>query len=337
MIYQIVIKDNSGNKIGDIQDFDELKWTHVLNREGDCSFTLPLKSENTKIQMMDLRRSNVEIYEDGVIQWGGFIHSISTKITYGDDILTVFCKGYLALLKTRICVSATYTATDAGAIAWGLINTSQSQTYGDMGITSGTIQTSVQRDRTYQYKNIYDALIDLSEVINGYDIMIDTQKRLQIYYPQKGTIKTDTIIFRHGENISTTDYSEDFIDGVNRAIVLGSGFGSAMSTATVDNTTLQSQYYLMEGIVNQKSIEGTTSLQAHGEDEILKKGVARREYIITQIPGTYPTLNDIETGDWIRLSVDYGRVQIEDVVRVKMIEISVEAGVKTVKYTFMYY
>lgn len=340
-LYKLIITDTSGTKLAEVDTYRRLRFQTVLNKEGDASFTVSLNDPKMAISIVNLRKSELKIQRrdsTGSYQtvWAGYIHAISSPISEGDDIMTVYARGYLGLLEKRVIVSRTFTATDAGQIAKTLIQESQALTNGNLGITYGTIEATQTRDRTYQNQYLMQEIMRLSDVLGGFDFQITVGKQF-VVYKQKGGYKFNTVIFRQSYNVASGDYSEDFADGCNRAYVLGAGYGDAMATATVDDTTLQGQYYLMEELLNEKTVSVTSTLQAHGAELILQKGVARREYVIYQIPTTYPTILDVETGDWIRLAINKGRLQIYDVVRIKAIETTVEQDLETNKYTFLYY
>ena len=74
-----------------------------------------------------------------------------------------------------------YASTDAGEIAWDLIDNSQNQTNGDLGITKGIIETTQNRDRTYYNQNIMEAIVNLSNVIGGFDFEFTHNKVFNVY------------------------------------------------------------------------------------------------------------------------------------------------------------
>ena len=97
---------------------------------------------------------------------------------------------------------------DQAAIAWALINHTQTQPNGDLGIESGFSPTGVNRDRDYyEYKreNIGKRLRSFRNIQGGFDwtikVLGDGRKEFQVYYPNRGSFKPDSVI-EWGKNIS---------------------------------------------------------------------------------------------------------------------------------------
>jgi len=208
--------------------------------------------------------------------------------------------------------------------------------YKDFGITIGTIQTSVNRNRTYEYKCLYDAISELADVLYGFDFEVTDNKQFNVYYPSKGTDKSDNIIFEFGTNIDKIDFAQDFTEPANEVLVLGNGSGTAMVTSTVTDTNMRGQYKLRKAINSQKDVDDESYLEAVGQKQLNTYAYVVRQYKVTQKANTSPEYGDLSVGDWIRIRVNHGYLQIEDVVRIKTIQVDVESGKETIKYLFDY-
>ena len=139
-----------------------------------------------------------------------------------DKVRTAWtCLDYRAVLERRILYSdstLTWTATDQGEIAWGLVQQTQARTGGALGIAkgwSGTAPTGVTRDRTYEAgDSIGQRIQELSDVIGGFDwdVLPTSASGLQlaVWCPQRGT---------------------------DRGVVIEQGGLMAAATANVDPTT----------------------------------------------------------------------------------------------------
>lgn len=89
----------------------------------------------------------------------------------GDDVVSVTAVGYRRLVEGRHIISGppTFSATDQGSILWQLVQHTQAQTGGDLGITAGTYTTGVLRDRN-EYKvgdNLGTLMTNMSNVLDG--------------------------------------------------------------------------------------------------------------------------------------------------------------------------
>lgn|GEM_PF-3116117 len=88
----------------------------------------------------------------------------------GDDTVNVTAVGYEALMTARHVQSPlVYAGVDQAQIVWALIQHTQAQAGGDLGITAGTLDGgSILRDRAYLMgENIADILSNLSATFDG--------------------------------------------------------------------------------------------------------------------------------------------------------------------------
>lgn len=332
--YKIVITDLAGTPLGEITDYKSLSFQKVLNREGDCIITAPIKSSSLNGNMLLLGQRDIYIYRNDDIAWGGRLLNKSGRITGGDDLITLASQGFMSLLKKRVTTDF-IDNTDAGEIVWTWIDTSQNLVNGDLGITKGTVVPSKNRQRLTENSSIYEEMIQLTEVKQGIDLEITQTKVYNSYYPQ-GSDKSATVKFQLGKNIETIDWSEDFSDPVNEAIVLGGGYGQSAITETRENTDLQEDYGLFQEVIPYKNVEETTLLQDKGDKEIIRRGLPRKQYTITQTPESEPDWTSLSLGDWVRVDVDYGVVSIHDAVRISTISVSYSNGIEVPSYSFIY-
>ena len=326
--YRVVITDLSNNQLGELIGFKDLTFKKVRNREGDCTVVISVKNESLTSNLIQLGQRDMYIYRNDDIVWGGRLMNYSGMITGGDDVITLVTQGFFALLKKRY-TSLGFTNTDAGNIAWGWINAN------NPGFTLGTIVPSGNHDRNPEYGNIYEEIIQLTEIKNGIDVEVTQTKVFNSYFPQ-GTDKSADVVFSWGKNIDRIEYSNDFSDPVNQAIVLGGGFGDAMIVETRNNTALQADYGLQQETIPYKNVEETALLQAKGDKEIIRRGLPRRNYKIYQTPETDPEWTSLVLGDWVRTDVDYGCISIHDAVRINSIEVTYRDGVEYPAYSFIY-
>lgn len=336
--YQIKITDLDGNEQGEFENFKSLYFDHVLNREGSCKFKVRLSDNKLNTSMIQLGKREVHIYRENTKVWGGNIILLQGALSKNNDDVTIYAKGFFDLFKTRYTGALReFSSTDAGAIAWTLIDESQSLTDGDFSITESDIDTSVDRDRTYQYKNIYDAIIQLSEVKNGFDFEITAAKEFKVHYPHRGDDLSDSQVLEWGKNIEKISRFElDFSEPANQITVLGSGQGEAMNTATRTNTTMRSAYKLRQLIYPYKDVEGISFLEAKGDELLIKKAHVRSEYEVVQKAESYPTYGILQIGDWIRIKVSYNLLELFDVVKIRKQGVYVNGGKEVMVYNFQY-
>lgn len=335
--YKIVVRDNDGTTIGEFDRFNNLKFKHVLNREGDCSFDISLKDEKANSQMIQLGKREVYIYRNDDVVWGGHMFNYDGGLSASGGYITIYAMGFMDLLKKRYTASISeHIDKDPSQIMWDEINTSQSKTNGNFRITQGTLALSYPRRKKYEKKQLYELITDWTNIQDGPEIEITQTKVFNTYWPLKGEDKSDNYVFEWEKDIDKIDFVNDFSNPINSAIVIGGGWGEAMATVTRNDLILQKEYKLREEIIPYKDVEELPLLEGKGDNEILKYGVPRREYRVTISPESDPDPLLLQTGDWVRLKADYGFLNIADVVRVYAIEVNYSGGIELVSLSFFY-
>ena len=127
-------------------------------------------------------------------------------------------------------------------LPWTWVNTFQTRTGGSVyGITQGTTtgspgtrQATVESDT-----GLLDKIIELSESSTGFDWNIGTDRKLNLWYPTRGS--SNGLTFEYGVNVAAYSYTEDAGPGeiVTDLRVIGPP-GTAVGTAT--NATAQATY-----------------------------------------------------------------------------------------------
>ena len=145
---------------------------------------------------------------------------------------------------------------------------SQTQAVGDLGITRGSIQTSKLRDRNYSYKNIGDAIIQLSEVVDGFDFEITHDKKFNVYYPKIGTRRNDITLTYPG-GIRELSFERDASELTNRVIAVGSGSGVDAQRVLAVDTNSQLRFGVRERILQLSDVSVSETLQQHADAEII--------------------------------------------------------------------
>ncbi len=274
----------------------------------------------------------VEIKRNTTIIFKGILTEASIQKFEMDINLTLTFKGWLSYFERRF-ITKSYTGTDAGAIAWDLINTAQAETYGSIGITQGTINATVNRDRTYSNDEITKSLIHLSnsQIINGFEFEITNSKVLTV----KSRLGSDKpyLVFDKG-NIKSwqADYKLSLLL-TNKVKVLGEGIGDAQLTTTRQSTnTYPDKWYLLEDNISFLSVSEEATLQAHGDNYLDLNQDSSITFKITTIPNNIePTEYDV--GDAVMVHIED---IIDDLYRIKSKEINVNNGEEEIKLEFLF-
>lgn len=141
---------------------------------------------------------------------------------------------------------APFPATDQGAIAKSLIDTTN--TDGATGLTTASSYAATKtRDRTYQYQNVGQAVMDLSALLDGFDFdeTWDTATGIALFnmYAQQGSDRSSTVQFNYGPQTlsNVSQVSRTVSPPWNRITVLGA---NGLSSVYNGDGASQAQYGL---------------------------------------------------------------------------------------------
>lgn len=288
-----------------------------LNMMGEASFTYSMEdlfNSATAIgltirSLLGLGRNTLECLRNGIVFFSGQIIYLDQFLDANEAKVEVKALGWLSLLETRfvgVNADLVFTNTDAGSIAWSLINSAQQETNGNMGITQGTIQTSINRTITYQRKSIKEALEELSDVENGFDFEITSSKVFNVYYPRKGSDVSGSVVFMYpGSKIKSIQEMNDASELANSIFAIGSGSGIEELNVQRDDLASQAIFGVRKKIVPVKDLNNATVLADIGDEELNKFSQVNPVYKINIVGGVDDNiLNGFSTGDTIRIKID---------------------------------
>lgn len=315
MAFKVEIRNSDASLRWEIP-FQSFDFAEELNRDKRATVRFNYEdikavADNTATTVRNIligQYREVYILDDTTTIYAGYLAEPTiSKSNSGEITVTVTSKGFFGLLKKRFTDdSEIYSATDLSDIAWDLIDDAQNLTYGDFGITRGADPTTRNADRTYRYDNIAEAIEKMSnlEIDDGFDFAINNSKQFDVYYPEKGTQRTN-IILEEGFNIHQYTIRELFIDSmVNQVHVLGEGFGDDQLIETRDaDNAYKSNFFLLQDKQAEVAIKTSATLQEKGDKVIAQRRQPRT--IISNIAVHYnePTFANYEVGDRIKIKI----------------------------------
>ena len=296
--------------------FVSASYTDELNTGKNATFSLEYKALK---DIADTYNTTVEF-----ILTGGYreiyIEKDSTKIYYGvitdyslmkndTGFLTISISSvdFFVLLGKRFTDDKqVYSSTEASEIAWDLINTSQlSDTYADLGITQGTTITSKDRDRTYRFANIKEAIAKLSNanLNDGFDFDINNLKQFNCYYPSKGSNRAEIVLDE--VNIINWQYRRPaLLSLTNKVYVIGAGFNDDVLFVTRESAnTYKSAFTLLENTLSERDIITSDTLNDKGDKYLLENQSPRPELTI-YIQDNTPDILNYDIGDNLKIKID---------------------------------
>ena len=314
--YRVEIRNGSGQLIADLSGRALRRRIEKRRNRGDniilsydADDILRLaKSINANI-WTDLLAENineVRVIRDDTVIAAGQLSYAYPRIEEGDKrIIDIRTTSWLDLLAKRFTATPyTFSGIDAGTIGWTLINDTQNLTDGNFGITQGVIQTSVNRDRTYEIdKNIYQLLVQLSEVQNGFDFEVTWNKVFNVYYPRIGSRRTD-ITFTYPGNIRSIGFERDGMQMANQIIGRGQGTGADVLKSAATDTVLRGIYKLRQDIVDWPDVVLLQTLTEHANGELTD----RKRFLdipdLTLDGTSNPVYGTYQIGDEVQIRVE---------------------------------
>ncbi len=271
-------------------------------------------------------QNEIRLLRNGVVQSAGQLVDVRFEIIERKRTVQIFAVGWFDLLASRITAQLRqFNSTDAGQIAWELIDDSQSLPNGDFGITQGTIQASVDRDRTYEFKEIAEAILQLSEVNNGFDFEITWDKKFNVYYPKIGQSRPD-LVLAHPGNIRAIDFTRRGVDISNKVIARGAGTGGNSIFFTASDTPSQERFRLREQLLDLNDISLLTTLEEHAAAELSLKKNFMDVPTLELEPDAMPEFGTYGLGDLLPLEItDSFFSGLNDTYRIEKITIGIDA------------
>lgn len=275
--WSLEVYDGSGNRIADItRHCTGRGLVQSRNRSDIISFScdideikrLAISIGSNVFDIFAVNENEVRLKRNNVVVSAGQIVQATSTINTDQRTILINALGWFDLLGTRYTDQlVAFSQVDQGDIAWQLIDATQQRDNGDFGITQGNIQTSILRDRTYNFKNIKNAITELSEVQGGFDFEITWDKVFNVYYPGIGT-QRDDIAFTYPGNIATLSFDRIGLEMANEVISLGAGSGGDALFAIDDDTTSQAQYGLRQSSIQASDVIEYDNLLTKAQAEI---------------------------------------------------------------------
>lgn len=325
--YEFIVKDKQGNALATLDTARNRKFNLYLNKSGDAQFDISLSDPKITQDMLLLGDKELYIYRKGILLWGGELTTSDIKVDDATETATITAKGFLDLLSKKLVGTAasprTFTATDAGTIVSTLLSEVQTGTNASLGIATGIIQTSVNRTVSYSYQDLQQIIQNLSSdnIDEGFDFDVDAQKKLSIWYPARGRVRSD-ITFEYGRNLFSFEEQADASGMVNEVIVLGAGSGGSMVTQTVDQATEQATYKIRQTTLSKKDTSDTGILSASGQAQLTLLDTPQKQLTIGVEGNIDPIIGSYNCGDSVHVVIKKGWYSLDSYFRIYQISVT---------------
>jgi hypothetical protein len=310
-LYEVELWSRLGVLVADISIYvKSMNFSMERNQAEDLTLELDLNAFEYfadsigvfPTSMLGAYSTDVKIKRRGQYLFGTHVGNIETSMGETEQTITVKCFGYFNLLIDRY-VTKNYVQEYETDIAWDLINETQSQTNGDMGITQGPNQVQlVLRDRNYERQMVKDGIFNLTNLATGnFDFEITVDKEFNTY-EMIGSDRPE-LEFIYPGNIVSVRVPRSGTSISNKIIGLGAGFGNDQLQSTQSDNDSQLNHGVHEKIMIWNSIINQEPL----DENVLGQLNIRKS--ILEIPqmtvyGSDFDLNEYGIGDRVTVRIE---------------------------------
>lgn len=324
-----VLADKNGNGLLDLSDSYGRSFGKTRNRTSEAVFALSLKDEAAHAMSDQLKNHGVpqlRIYHSaepftvskpGQLVFSGYwMDHRGHANPRGSSVEVAFRDPFARLEYRYTDLLVRYDQVDAGGIAWAMIDAANLD--GDTGIDQGVIAATKTRDRTYESKQLAEGIVQLTEVIDGFDFNLSpldaslTRGKLAAFnvYQNQGEVQDD-VRFEYGEGTldNIRDFSFTTPRPVTKSLVLGeNGLSSVRSSET-------SKYGIWQVSESAVDVNQQSTLDDKAVD-LLRPSVDPVFYINADAKIAPRPIQDFDIGDTVRVGIDYGSISEDMTLRV---------------------
>jgi hypothetical protein len=269
--------------------------------------------------------TDVRVKRNGSYLFGTQVVDINYTFNEGGASMVVRATGFLDLFAARV-ITKNYSAEEATQIARDMLDETQA-VYGDYGVINGPEQydTGVDRDRNYIDQNIKDALLNLTDLIDGNFDFAFTYDRKFNTYEMQGTYRPN-LKLTYPYNIKSISTPKTALNLYNYTIGLGSGFGEETVRSEVSDVDSRLNYGTRMRVVTFNSVEDQTVLDQNTAAENAKT----KDLLVLPkltVTGDFLDLNTVWVGDRIPVEIQgHPSLPLNDIYRIEQIAVTLDSN-----------
>lgn len=329
-LYHIDVENERFVFVRTLNNYVGLTYNKIRNGVGYGSFQINVNDWDLKLSYFDPFRSVAVVRDNDTVVWAGVVIYWRGSYKDIDGYITVEMREYLYQLSGRFTDAVKqFISTDAGDIAWNTINDVQGRTNGWLGINKGTIETTQDRDRTYEYKNVLDLIVDMSNVVNGFDFdldtVVDSDNRLTGFnfnvYKNKGRALSDKLLGERGVQVYEI---ATYGNIVNHVTMLGAGTGDNVMTYSTSDDTSMKGYTRREGVEKRADVSVLSTLESLGGEELRRGKSINYVVRLGMAHGSDADRIGVDVHDYIFVGGYLGKIYFKENLFVRKIEYEVD-------------
>ncbi len=333
--WNFVLTNSSGMTLSECSSARNKKIKFKRNESTKVTFKTSLVDEEASklINGLNSLLPRLKVYRDGVLEFNGIFAGLKEQAQKSTFVDPIFRDPFYLLKNRYTAASKTFSSTDAGSIAWTLISDTDGE--GDTAIKQGSIETTKPRDRSYEHKQVAEAITQLTDVLDGFDFEMvpidDEETTIAAFnvYADRGSDKP-LAIFENGpttiDNVSNV--VRKTIPPINKVRVVGEG---DLQREASDATSI-SKYGLWMIVETRTDVNNTASLLEKAQEALMPNPITVIKF--NPDPGLAPVpFVDYDIGDTIRLRANRDAMQIDTSPRVDSIEVKIDDSGNEVAHT----
>ncbi len=298
--------------------FSSIECIDELNNGKSATITLDYpaiqavaKAYNTTVQdLFTATFREIWVNANGTRIWYGVVSEYNrSKDASGQYQMSIAAIDYFSLFQKRRTglTPVSFTNVDPATIPWSLINTSQQSylPYSDFGITQGRADTTpLTVSITYKNAELRQEIINLSNYkqYGTFDFDIDFTKKLNVYYPIKGTTRSN-IVLDDNNILADTVKIPVLLSLTNSIYVQGQGINDNVSGVNRKaSDTVINAYKLLEDQISDINNSDAGLLAAEG-DRFLALNQLPLYQISLKHEISDPDITSYEVGDSLIVNV----------------------------------
>lgn len=320
---EIYVVERSGQRVTEFAagEMDNVAW--ALNDPGTASVKMPVDDpRNAKLIQ---GRHELQIFVDGQMWWG-----IPTRISSDTEYTTYDCDELLSYYGYRFVLNATmeWEGVDQTVIAVLVHEAAQAENLHGFNIATGAFAHSGRvRSRMYereQHQNILEILQEFGDIVDGFDIGVEYDasgyRRFVCYYPEKGQDHPG-LVLEWGRNIVDYVVDEDMASLATEVYCTGGSNGEVRFEENYQDDVaageLGTHYSAVVSDGSQKDVgwlldRATREVGERSRPEVLPS--------ITVIDDPVQVFGVVHPGDFVRVRIKRGRVNLDNKFRVAQVQ-----------------
>jgi hypothetical protein len=286
---------------------------------GGSSVTATLDVQDPKAAELSVANRALQFFLDGGLRFHGKVSEplisdqANVSITAGDP--------WDELTARKLAADETYTAQDAGGIAWASVNTENARA--TTRLREGTVEATVARTITFMAgTSRADVVTQLSQLDGGFGFALDpvagvpgTLAELTILADfSRGELPGVRFEYGDGTLANCDGFTEELRRPRNRIVVQGQSLADGTRPeAVAEDIASQDEYGLWESTISLDTTD-TAVLAAHARAELRPDPIAL--YTLKPGPEAPFLFRDFDAGNVVGLAIRHGRVDVSGTARV---------------------